>query len=136
MAENSEEREVICPDIKNLISVETNISCPLNGCSKILPSTSALRMHLVKRHKIREDGYEVFERKKSCQKVWKKKSVYCCPVAACIRGRNSGKYFNRLAHVKQVFELYINNVIIFSLRNNIASNCGVYINVMKDRKGK
>ncbi|XP_046842373.1 uncharacterized protein LOC124436488 isoform X2 [Xenia sp. Carnegie-2017] len=101
MAENSEEREVICPDIKNLISVETNISCPLNGCSKILPSTSALRMHLVKRHKIREDGYEVFERKKSSQKVWKKKSVYCCPVAACIRGRNSGKYFNRLAHVKQ-----------------------------------
>lgn len=104
MAADSEKGdEVVRPNIENLIEVETNLTCPEDGCTKILPNTSALRMHLGKTHKktsnLKEN--EVFE-KRLASKNKVKKVVYCCPVDGCVRGENTGRYFHRLANVKQV----------------------------------
>jgi hypothetical protein len=100
MAADSEETEVICPDIENLREVETNIICPVDGCTKILSNSSALRMHLVKTHKTTEEENNVFD--KGVDNKSKKKMVYCCPVKNCPRGPDTARYFHRLAHVKQV----------------------------------
>lgn len=104
MAAGSEDVEIICPKVENLTQIETNIICPVEGCTKVLCNSSALRMHLVKTHKTMEkDCDNVFERSAvNCQNKVKKKTVYCCPVVNCIRSKDSKRYFNRLAHVKQV----------------------------------
>ena len=99
LAPCSEDVEVICPDIEDLTQVETNITCPVDGCAKILPNSSALRMHLLKTHKEREEENSVFDR--GVVNKPKKNIVFCCPVETCVRGRNSARYFHRLAHVKQ-----------------------------------
>ena len=39
-------------------SIQTNIKCPIEGCKKVLPQTSALTLHMVKTHKIVEVGSE------------------------------------------------------------------------------
>ena len=103
MADDSE--EIICPKVELLTEVETNILCSVAGCSRILPNTSSLRMHLVKTHNVITDlkDNKIFDREStSVGKKSKKKTLYCCPVDACVRGRNSGRPFSRLAHVKQV----------------------------------
>ncbi len=104
MAADSEEIEVICPNVENLTQVETNISCSVDGCTKILPNSSALRMHLLKTHKTTTKENNVFDRSvvNMCENKVKKKIVYCCPVSTCVRGQDSARYFHRLAHVKQV----------------------------------
>ena len=103
MAADSDEIEVICPKIENLTKVETNINCYVDGCNKVLSNSSALRMHLVKTHKITEkEDINVFERNAMCQNQPRKKILYCCPVSTCVRGQGNGRYFHRLAHVKQV----------------------------------
>ena len=102
MAADSDKFEVVCPEIESLTEVQTDITCPVENCTKILANSSALRMHLEKTHKTAAKECNVFGRGVVCQNKVKKNIVYCCPVSSCVRRQGSGRYFNRLAHVKQV----------------------------------
>ena len=114
MAADSDKIEVICPEIQNLTEVQTDITCPVENCTKILPNSSALRMHLVKTHKTTTKESNEFKRGVVCQNKVKKNIVYCCPVNSCTRRMGSGRYFNRLAHVKQVGYYHFYVVLLYN----------------------
>ena len=98
--------EVVCPSVELLTKIETNLPCPQIGCTKLFPNSSSLRMHLVKTHNVvsNPNENEMFDRGSSFQNKSsiKKKTLYCCPVDSCVRGRSGNRPFSRLAHVKQV----------------------------------
>ena len=98
--------ELICPEVGLLTEIETNLPCSVNGCTKVLPNASSLRMHLIKTHNVISNANEneIFDKGSQYHNKnnARKKALYCCPVDGCVRGRNAGRPFSRLAHVKQV----------------------------------
>uniref|UniRef100_A0A2K6SAZ0 C2H2-type domain-containing protein n=1 Tax=Saimiri boliviensis boliviensis TaxID=39432 RepID=A0A2K6SAZ0_SAIBB len=78
-------------------AVRTNILCTLRWCSRILPNSLALNMHLVKSHCL-QDGIVNPTIRKDLKTVPK---FYCCPTEGCPRGPN--RPFSQLSLVKQHF---------------------------------
>lgn len=48
----STESVVVVPTIDQLSTRETNVLCPQEGCNKTFIHNGALKMHLIKSHKI------------------------------------------------------------------------------------
>ena len=91
----------ICPSVETLTNFETAVPCPAQGCTKVFPSTSSLRMHVVKTHNMATciEEKQVFVR--GATKAQVSKHFYC-PVEFCPRGKDSKRPFPRLGQLKQV----------------------------------
>ncbi|KAJ1075198.1 hypothetical protein K5549_006560 [Capra hircus] len=76
-------RELIQPSVSELSqAMRTKILCTVRACSKILPNSPALNMHLVKSHRL-QDGRVNPTVRKDLKTVPK---IYCCPIEGCPRG--------------------------------------------------
>lgn len=86
----SKEGKAVCPPAEEL-EYSGPVLCPVEGCGKELPSSSCLRMHVVRRHQ----GQPLQKRQEEgCVEFF-------CPVKGCSRSEG-GQPFPRLGQLKQV----------------------------------
>ncbi|XP_070576024.1 ATM interactor-like [Ptychodera flava] len=102
---NAEVEEII-PKVEELLKTpETNIVCTVPGCSRIIATRTALKMHLNKTHRIYENPNEerlfIPERGEEKRKKKTVTKVYFCPVDDCLRASKSKRPFATLQLVKQ-----------------------------------
>ncbi|XP_077983100.1 uncharacterized protein LOC144437941 [Glandiceps talaboti] len=102
--DENEECEIICPTIEELMKQpQTNLTCTVPGCSRIISNPAAMKMHLNKVHHIYEHPNEA-QLFVPLRRTGKKKSVtklFYCPIEGCRRSVGSKRHFARLPLVKQ-----------------------------------
>ncbi|EEB18585.1 hypothetical protein Phum_PHUM521410 [Pediculus humanus corporis] len=89
---NSDNILEVFPTAEELSLVRTKIKCPQTGCESVFLSTSNLNMHLIKRHKIANNGL-----------TKKSEMQFFCPVESCSYFKKSKKHFTKLKYLKQHF---------------------------------
>lgn len=82
----------VCPTPAELSSICSQVKCPESNCLAIFQSTSNLNMHLIKHHKVENNGLTT-----------KKNIQFFCPGNPCQYNKNSGKHFTKLKYLKQHF---------------------------------
>ncbi|XP_064625216.1 ATM interactor-like [Lineus longissimus] len=94
----------VCPTIEDLSSeMKKNVPCPVTGCERTFNHDNALRMHVIKTHKIFQDEKDnaFFHRFKTKNPP----CAYHCPVAGCKYQMGAERYFNSYATLKQHFKV-------------------------------
>ncbi|XP_033626721.1 ATM interactor-like [Asterias rubens] len=98
--------EVICPTVAELMELpQRNVPCTVEGCDKLLATTAARKMHVIKRHGIYQDNSDknMFSNHPQSKTVAVKKH-FCCPVKDCNRNRNGSNPFTKLWSLKQHYQ--------------------------------
>ncbi|KAK6644487.1 hypothetical protein RUM43_000754 [Polyplax serrata] len=96
----------VYPTPEELSSVCSRVQCPQADCNALFQSTSNLNMHLIKHHKIINNG---LTKKKDMQ--------YFCPIKSCPYFKDSSKYFTKLKYLKQHF------LKVHALKKYICTKC-------------
>ncbi|XP_071785867.1 uncharacterized protein [Asterias amurensis] len=98
--------EVICPTVAELMELpQRNVPCTVEGCDKLLATTAARKMHVIKRHGIYQDNSDknMFSNHPQSKTVAVKKHFFC-PVKDCNRNRNGSNPFTKLWSLKQHYQ--------------------------------
>ncbi|XP_022103447.1 ATM interactor-like [Acanthaster planci] len=98
--------EVICPSPKELMEQpKRNVPCTVDGCDKLLATTAALKMHVIKRHGIykNKSERELFSRFPQSKTPAVQKQ-YFCPVEGCSRHKAGNNPFANMWPLKQHYQ--------------------------------
>lgn len=93
----------VYPTPEELSSICSRVKCPQNSCNAVFQSTSNLNMHLIKHHKLDNNGL-----------TKKDKVQYFCPSEACAYSK---KHFTKLKYLKQHF------LKVHALKNFVCKKC-------------
>ena len=87
----------VVPNVDDL-AIELGSVCTYENCSRVLPNSSSLKMHMAKKHGV--DANSVFNAPKDAKKTSEK--AFYCPIETCKRSINGDQPFKKLGNLKQV----------------------------------
>eukprot|EP00794_Sanderia_malayensis_P018606 gene18606-20482_t len=110
--------KIVCPSEEDLLQerYKQALKCPLEGCGKVMSNTSSFKMHMAQTHNHGDEiAIQTFNKAFDLPRMEKK---FACPVSTCSRRLGGGKYFPRLAPLRDHY------LSAHAPKSHICTKCG------------